>query len=410
MNRREAIRTVVGGVALSFTPWLRAQKQEFELLGYIRTNWSQDPYSFGSYSYIAKGSRRRDIRVLEKPVGDSLFFAGEATHPHRNSTVHAAHESGLRVAESILQGNAKRVAIIGAGMSGLTAANRLSQKGIEVEVFEGRDRIGGRIWTDNRLGPPLDLGASWIHGTKRNPLTNLAQAQNQTLVETDDEYIIRGRDGRRISDSEAPPWLEDVVSVQHDAGASIEKINRLAYLASRDYGGPEVIFPKGYAPVLDAFKGEYNINLNTSVEAIRYADGKATVTTRQSSDQSFDAVLVTVPLGVLKKGVITFDPELPKDKRQAIDRLGMGTLDKLYLQFKAPFWDLDATWIATPENDLLPGQFNQWFNLYRYFNHPIIMAFNGGQPALDLAKLSDEELVEKALHTITRPYSQEIAQ
>ncbi len=406
MNRREAIRTVVGGVALSFTPWLRAQqKKEFELLGYIRTNWSQDPFSFGSYSYIAKGSRRRDIRALEKPVGDSLFFAGEATHPHRNSTVHAAHESGLRVAESILQGRAKRIAVIGAGMSGLTAAKSLSENGIEVEVFEGRDRIGGRIWTEDRLGTPLDLGASWIHGTKRNPLTKLAQAQNQTLVETDDEYIIRRRDGRRINDSEAPPWLEDVVSVQHSAGASIEKINRLAYLASSDYGGPEVVFPEGYAPILDAFKGEYKINLNTNVEAIRYADEKATVATSQSGDQSFDAVLVTVPLGVLKEGVINFDPELPKDKTRAINRLGMGTLDKLYLQFKEPFWDLDATWIATPENDLPPGQFNQWLNLYRYFNHPIIMAFNGGQPALDLAELSDEELVEKALHTITLPYS-----
>jgi len=148
---------VAGGVALGFTPWLKAQRRTFNLLGYLRTNWRNDPYTFGSYSYIAKGSGRRDIRALEKPIMGSLYFAGEACHPHRNSTVHAAHESGLRAANAILKSKANRVAIVGAGMSGLSAASHLSRKGLTIEVFEGRDRIGGRIWTDNSLGVPLDL-------------------------------------------------------------------------------------------------------------------------------------------------------------------------------------------------------------------------------------------------------------
>lgn len=404
MNRRKALKTAIGGLALSFTPWLKAQKQEFELLGYIRTNWSQDPFSFGSYSYFAKGSRRRDVRILEKPVGNTLFFAGEATHPDRNSTVHAAHESGLRAADAIGRTKAKRVAIIGAGMSGLTAASHLPKNDIEVEVFEARDRVGGRIWTDQRLGAPVDLGANWIHGTKRNPLTELAKNQDHAFIETDDSYVIRGSDGREMRDSEAPDWLDNVVNIQHSAGAGIEKINRLAYLATNDYNGPEVIFPMGYAPLLDAFKGDYKINLNTKVEAIRRDGKKVTVSSKPLGDQIFDAVLITVPLGVLKKGVIKFAPALPEDKMQAIQKLGMGTLDKLCFLFKSPFWDLDTTWIATPENGLPPGQFNQWLNFYKYFEKPLIMAFNGGQPAIDLATLSDEELVEKALQTITTPY------
>ena len=42
-----------------------------------------------------------------------------------------------------------------------------------------------------------------------------------------------------------------------------------------------------------------------------------------------EAVLVTVPLGVLKEKVIGFDPPLPEEKQSAIDRLGFGNLNKV---------------------------------------------------------------------------------
>ena len=42
-----------------------------------------------------------------------------------------------------------------------------------------------------------------------------------------------------------------------------------------------------------------------------------------------DAVLVTVPLGVLKKGTLKFDPPLPERKLGAIQRMGFGTLNKV---------------------------------------------------------------------------------
>ena len=40
-------------------------------------------------------------------------------------------------------------------------------------------------------------------------------------------------------------------------------------------------------------------------------------------------MLVTVPLGVLKKGDLTFDPPLPERKLGAIQRMGFGTLNKV---------------------------------------------------------------------------------
>ncbi|NKF31884.1 FAD-dependent oxidoreductase, partial [Pseudomonas sp. BGM005] len=54
--------------------------------------------------------------------------------------------------------------VIGAGMSGVTAARMLADAGERVVVLEARERIGGRMSTDRTAGFPVDLGASWIHG------------------------------------------------------------------------------------------------------------------------------------------------------------------------------------------------------------------------------------------------------
>ena len=56
-----------------------------------------------------------------------------------------------------------RVLIIGAGFAGLKAARELEAAGIEVEIFEARDRVGGRAWTDQRMDRPLEMGATWVH-------------------------------------------------------------------------------------------------------------------------------------------------------------------------------------------------------------------------------------------------------
>lgn len=69
------------------------------------------------------------------------------------------------------------VAIIGAGVSGLTAGKLLQSQGVDYVILEGNSRVGGRTWTVSIPSAKneselinLDLGGAWIHGSVDNPI------------------------------------------------------------------------------------------------------------------------------------------------------------------------------------------------------------------------------------------------
>ena len=369
--------------------------------GYIRTNWSRDRYSYGSYSFVPTGARQRDRRLLAASVDDRLFFAGEATNPGYNSTVHAAYDSGVATAEAVLASGAGDVAVIGAGIAGLAAARVLQDEALSVAVVEARDRVGGRIWTDGDLGAPLDRGASWIHGIDGNPLTAIADRLDLPRVETREDTVLRGA-GEEIGWRDLPEWLGLDLELQYSAGAARAQINLSAYLVQDDYVGGDRYMAAGYGPVVADLAAGLDVYLGAEVRHVTLGDG-VRVSYADGVVEEYDAAIVTVPLGVLKAGGILFEPPLPEEKQGAINRLGMGVLDKLFLAFEAPFWD-DATWLITAETGLPPGHFNMWLNLNKVLGVPVLMALNAGPPAAHLAGYDDEEIVARALHALQRAY------
>ncbi|KAH7132347.1 hypothetical protein B0J11DRAFT_224632 [Dendryphion nanum] len=86
-----------------------------------------------------------------------------------------------------------------------------------------------------------------------------------------------------------------------------------------------------------------NIIFNTKVVKITSSNTdeelKLIVSTDTEDKLSFDEVVMTAPLGWLKKNKQSFEPALPSRLNQAIDAIGYGHLDKVYIKFPTAFWN-----------------------------------------------------------------------
>ena len=384
----------------------------------FRTQWAQDSFSFGSYSSLGINSSPHHRSMLGTPVDDKLFFAGEATSVKYPGTIHGAFLEGQRVARLVLENCHKKVLIIGAGISGLSAAHFLRRSGVSAVVLEGRDRIGGRIFTSYEQGIPIELGAMWIHGdSSQNPLIELAKSlglktfkpklardlkyniYNSSLSLFDSKVIITAIQFYRnfinnFCKNNSQNYFSTQDALNHYINAnkidkSVLKILMfLIYLnfeipaaipvckqSSRfsmekfSFAGDNVLILEGLSKIVDYLTEGLDIRLNQVVHCIDYSNQEIVIRTNLN-DFSSDVVIVTIPLGVLKKRVINFYPELPSNQLNSIDSLEFGKFEKVYLVYNAPLKIDKSIWsVILEEVDL----YLLFTNFCKINNSPVIL-------------------------------------
>ncbi|XP_076358730.1 lysine-specific histone demethylase 1A-like isoform X2 [Tachypleus tridentatus] len=177
-----------------------------------------------------------------------------------------------------------------------------------------------------------------------------------------------------------------------------------------EFTGSHLTVRNGYSCVPVALAEGLDIKMNTAVKQIRYLSQGVEVlaynTRTNAGLMSFkgDAVLCTLPLGVLKQAVqgnqsvlntVQFVPPLPDWKVAAIQRLGFGNLNKVVLCFDRVFWDPNANLFGhVGSTTASRGELFLFWNLYRA---PVLLALVAGEAAAIMENVSDDVIVGRCI-------------
>lgn len=406
----------------------------------LRSNWTTDQYSLGSHSFVTVGSTPQFREDLRQPIMGRVFFAGEATSTDLPGSVLGAQSSGARAAGELSDAAQKgdRIAIIGAGAAGAEAARLLALQGLDVIVIEARGRVGGRIDTREikswplpvelgawRLDKTVDavllsklaslgiesnaVGGSLLQGTGVTATANtvgpkaVETAVTWAGAQTKDvslEAAIKGS-GAATGASDADGFDgEDLVaqylaSLATVTGASSSKLSGWYGLDSVPQYD-RLVTGTFSTMIADSLEG-VTTSLSTAVVGISYSDSGVSLQLGTGESLNVARVLVTVPLGVLQKGSIRFDPMLPFSHRTAIASLGMGSVETVWLRFDKPFWTTDAAiWSLVGTDD----DISTWFNMHAVTGENVLVGLAGGDAAVRVSKLNDADLLSSALRAL----------
>jgi monoamine oxidase len=347
------------------------------------------------------------------------------------------------------------VIIIGAGASGIAAANYLQQNGKKVLILEARNRIGGRIHDTYIKGfGKIPLGAAWLH-YKQNAwpsyhndnhvIKDLLNEYNVEYVKSkglDNKFDMKMYDskGNLFSDKESLQLLNDLprlickeckknpeMILSDCARKILEKhnlpkdiinafINRTTEHCSlnsdlmrcKNYdcwkpNGDIVI--EGYSKLLKKLSQNIKIKLNSEVIKIEQ-NNNVCISTKDNNEYKCKYLISTLPIGVLQKNKIIFSPPLPKEKIDCLKRLYSGSHEKIYLSFPYKFWDPNVH-VFHFANSKHRGLCTQWQSLPINTSKHILYTNLSG-PDIKYIHKTDEELKNISLKHLKKIFGNSI--
>uniref|UniRef100_A0A672MTB0 Lysine-specific histone demethylase n=1 Tax=Sinocyclocheilus grahami TaxID=75366 RepID=A0A672MTB0_SINGR len=263
----------------------------------------------------------------------------------------------------------------------------------------------------SEVKPPRDITAEFLVKSKHRDLTALCKEYDE-LVE------MQVKLEERLQELEANPPSDVYLSSRdrqildwHFANLEFANATPLSTLSLKhwdqdddfEFTGSHLTVRNGYSCVPVALAEGLDIKLNTAVRQVRYTSSGCEViaVNTRSTTQTFiykcDAVLCTLPLGVLKQQppAVQFVPPLPEWKTAAIQRMGFGNLNKVVLCFDRVFWDPSVNLFGhVGSTTASRGELFLFWNLYKA---PILVALMAGEAAGIMENISDDVIVGRCL-------------
>lgn len=325
-------------------------------------------------------------------------------------------------------------------MAGVAAARALSRSGLSVAIVEGRDRVGGRVYSVRDFcGAPVEGGAEFVHTNDAEIWPEIRDAHlavRACPLTRNSMFNLGGRtlwlpwillhpavwpsfailrQIRRVGpdDMSARTFIErhgfrgrarvmaEMTLTAHLPG-SIDEVGVRGLIEDRVLNletGSYHRLASGYDTLIAHMSRGLDIRFGFTVETIRWAADGVHVSANDGRGLSARAAISTLPFGVLKAGRVQFTPELPESKRAAFTRIEAGPVSKVLLQFAEPFW---PRWLSNLGCGTGPATL-YWPVFYGAEDQPAALtAYCTGPRALRLSKLSEGEAVDVVLADLQR--------
>ncbi|WP_300526839.1 NAD(P)/FAD-dependent oxidoreductase [Maricaulis sp.] len=208
---------------------------------------------------------------------------------------------------------AKRLVVVGAGMSGLSAAVAAHEAGYAVTVLEARNRLGGRILSQPLAGgrAHADLGPAWMWPAFQPKLDALRRA------------------------------LDVAAARQHETGAfSFEDMGQVQRFSAPSRYHDAIRFPGGAAGLIDGLAGklpEGSIRTGWAAQNVRVAED-VEIESADGDVVRADQAVIALPPRLAQ--ALNWQPGLPAELDRAMQALPtwMGAHAKLIAVYDRPFW------------------------------------------------------------------------
>lgn len=279
------------------------------------------------------------------------------------------------------------VVVVGAGLSGLTAARGLQRRGVDVVVLEAADRVGGRVQGEtSALGSRFDLGGQWI-GHDHHRVMALANelgvtrfrmhtAALPTVIDgprrispvspsmlmaavvlaaidvlarlgtagwnesTLDRWLSRvpGRTARRLLEVVAlTAWTADLDRLSvHAATDMIRHLGGLSTILGTKGGAQESLLVESAGALVERLATELGPRVRTGHRVVSIGRGERVLVRTVAGDVQAEKVIVTAPPPTAAR--IAFDPALPANRMALQRNTYMGSVYKAIAVYRQPFW------------------------------------------------------------------------